>query len=293
MAHLWSGPALSDAARLLGAGDVRSLLDRHGIAPSRSLGQNFVVDPNTIDRIVRLAGVTPGDQVIEIGPGVGSLTVGLAAEASKLVALELDRHLLAPLSEVLAERGLQDTVEVVNGDATTLDWADFFAERPGTWTLVANLPYNVAAPVVLRLLDEAPAVSRVLVMVQREVGERLAAAPGSSAYGIPSVKAAYWTVPEVVGRVPAGVFHPVPKVESVLVRLVRRDVVEPVDTEVLWRIVRQGFGMRRKMLRRSLGGQVSAEQFAEAGVDPAARPQDLNVAAWCRLARAVRGDDRP
>ncbi len=275
---------------MLGATAIRDLLERHGIEPSRALGQNFVTDPNTIARIVTAGGVEPGDQVVEIGPGLGSLTLGLVEAGAVVVAVELDEHLLAPLREALEGSGHSEDVEIVNADATTLDWSQLFADRAGSWKLVANLPYNVAAPVVLRALDEAPQVEEVLVMVQREVGERLAAKPGSGTYGIPSVKVAYWGSAEVVGKVPRTVFHPVPKVESVLVRIVRaQQPATDADPEVLFGLVRQAFGQRRKMLRRSLGDKVSAAAFEGSGVAPTSRPQDLGVQEWGRLAKAVAG----
>lgn len=279
---------------MLGAAAVRALLDRHGIEPSRALGQNFVVDPNTIERIVRSAGIEAGDQVVEVGPGVGSLTTGLLAAGASVVAIEFDQHLIpALLDAVTADHGDDAALEVVHADATTIDWTALFATYgPGPHKLVANLPYNVAAPVVLRALDEAPEVSEVLVMVQKEVAERLAAGPGSGAYGIPSVKVAYWGTGTVVGRVPAQVFHPVPKVESALVRIVRAESpATPADPDTMFRLVRQAFGQRRKMLRRSLAGSVSAQQFDDAGVDPTARPQDLDVMAWGRLAIAAKGQE--
>lgn len=273
----------------MGAGAIRDLLDRHGIEPSRALGQNFVTDPNTIDRIVRLANVRRGENVLEIGPGVGSLTVGLASAGANVVAVELDQHLVPPLREVLASVSGGADVDIEIADAMRLDWADFFAGRSeSTWKLIANLPYNVAAPVVLRALDEAPLIGEVFVLVQREVAERLAAGPGSAAYGIPSVKVAYWGRAEVVGKVPAAVFHPVPKVESALVHIVRLpSPATSADPDVLFRLVRQAFGQRRKMLRRSLAALVSAAEFATAEVDPTARPQDLGIETWGRLATAV------
>jgi len=274
----------------LGGSAIRDLLDRHGIAPSRALGQNFVTDPNTIDRIVRVAGVDPGDQVIEVGPGVGSLTVGLVEAGAAVVCIELDQHLLPPLREVLAGTPGGERVEIVQADAQRIDWGAFFDDRgPGPWKLVANLPYNVAAPVVLRALDEAPPVREVLVLVQREVAERLAASPGTSAYGIPSVKVAYWGSAELAGRVPASVFHPVPKVESELVRIVRSAVpATEADPVVLFELVRTAFGQRRKMLRKSLAAAVDADAFAAAGIDPTLRPQDLGIDAWGALAAAVQ-----
>jgi 16S rRNA (adenine1518-N6/adenine1519-N6)-dimethyltransferase len=264
---------------------VRDLLDEHGLSPSRALGQNFVVDPNTVRRIARLAEVGEGDRVVEIGPGLGSLTLALAETGAQVTAVELDRHLLPALRSVVEPHG----VRVVQGDAMRLDWDELLgpAGGPGRpWALVANLPYNLATPLVLDLLAGVPAIERMLVMVQREVGERLAAGPGSKAYGIPSVKVAYRAEAEVVGRVPPTVFIPPPRVDSALVRL-RRLPMPPVDADPdrLFRLVEAGFGQRRKMLRRSLSGLVDAAGFVEAGVRPEARAEELDLAAWARLAR--------
>ena len=266
--------------------DIAQLLSAHGVTPSRALGQNFVADPNTVRRIARLAGVGAGDHVLEIGAGLGSLTLALAETGAGVVAVELDRHVLPALHAVVAPAG----VEVVEGDAMTLDLAGLLAERsPAPWSLVANLPYNLATPLVLRVLTEVPAVVRLLVMVQREVGERMAAAPGSKAYGSVSVRVAYFARATVVGRVPAAVFVPRPRVESVLVGLERRPVpaVDPaqVSYERLAEVVRAGFAQRRKMLRRSLAGVVEPEAFGRAAIRPDARAEELDVVAWGRLAR--------
>jgi 16S rRNA (adenine1518-N6/adenine1519-N6)-dimethyltransferase len=285
--------------------EVRALLDEHGLAPSRALGQNFVADPNTVRRIARLAEVGPGDRVVEVGPGLGSLTLALAETGASVTAVELDRHLLPVLRQVVEPAG----VRVVQGDAMNLDWDAVLGSPAGgadagvdtgsdsgtddaagdgrPWSLVANLPYNIATPLVLDLLAGVPAIRRMLVMVQREVGERLAAGVGDKAYGIPSVKAAYWAEASLVGRVPPTVFVPQPRVESVLVRLVRRDR-PPVDAdpEPLFRLVNAGFNQRRKMLRRSLAGLVDPECFAAAGVRPEARAEELTLADWARLVTA-------
>jgi 16S rRNA (adenine1518-N6/adenine1519-N6)-dimethyltransferase len=262
---------------------VGELLARHGLEPSRALGQNFVADPNTVRRIVRLAGVGEGDRVVEIGPGVGSLTTALAEVGASVTAVELDRHLLPVLEEVVVPLG----VRVVHGDALTVDW-DGVLDGTGGWSLVANLPYNVATTVVLHLLDEVPGIESMLVMVQREVAERLAAPPGSRTYGIPSVKVAVWAEAEVVGRVPPTVFVPQPRVESALVRLRRRG--EPFlaqDPELMMQLVRRAFGQRRKMLRRSLAGVVEPTLMEAVGIDPASRPEQLGVQRWVALADAV------
>ena len=265
----------------LSGADVRRLLDTYGLAPSRARGQNFVVDPNTVRRIARLAGVGAGDRVIEIGAGLGSLTLALAETGASVTAIEVDSGLVPALRSVVEPVG----VTVVEGDALRLDWSSLLgAER---WILVANLPYNVATPLVADLLDGVPAIERMLVMVQREVAERLAAGSGDDAYGAVSVKVAYWATAKVVGRVPATVFHPVPNVESALVRIDRRPapaVGPEVDPDWLFRLVRAGFGQRRKMLRRSLAALVPAEAFVAAGIRPEARAEELAVEEWGRLA---------
>lgn len=259
------------------------LLEAHGLSPSRALGQNFVVDPNTVRRIAHLAGVGPGDHVVEIGAGLGSLTLALCDTGAEVTAVEIDRYLLPVLRDVVGDR----EVRVVEGDALRLDWAALLGGHD-RWHLVANLPYNVATPLVLDLLDDVPVIVDMLVMVQREAGERLAAAPGSGAYGIPSVKVAYHATARLAGSVPASVFLPQPRVDSVLVRIERRAApATDADPDVLFALVGQAFGQRRKMLRRSLADRVSAEQFEAAGVDPEARPEQLGVEAWGRLAHAV------
>ena len=268
--------------------DISELLAAHGLHPSRALGQNFVTDPNTVRRIARLAGVGEGDRVVEIGAGLGSLTLALAETGASVTAIEVDRGIVPVLRTIVEPHG----VRVIEADARTIDWPVLLgADR---WTLVANLPYNVATPLVADLLDDVPQIERMLVMVQREVGERLAAVPGDDAYGAVSVKVAYWAHAEVVGRVPRSVFLPKPNVESVLVRIERRDapaVGADVDPEWLFSVVRAGFAHRRKMLRGALAGVVTVEQLEAAGVAPTARAEELDVEAWGRIAReaAPRG----
>jgi 16S rRNA (adenine1518-N6/adenine1519-N6)-dimethyltransferase len=274
----------------LSGADVRRLLTEHGLAPSRARGQNFVVDPNTVRRIARLAEVGPGDRVVEIGAGLGSLTLALAETGASVTAIEVDGGLVPVLREVVEPAG----VTVVEGDALRLDWARLLGDDQ--WILVANLPYNVATPLIADLLDGVPAITRMLVMVQREVGERLAAGPGDEAYGAVSVKVAYWATARVVGRVPPTVFHPVPNVESALVRIDRRPspaVSAEVDRAWLFRLVAAGFGQRRKMLRRSLAALVGPEGFVAAGVRPEARAEELSVVEWGRLAACTSNGPRP
>jgi 16S rRNA (adenine1518-N6/adenine1519-N6)-dimethyltransferase len=277
---------------LLTPASIQALLDRHGVRPGRALGQNFLADPNTARRIVRLAGVAPGARVVEVGPGLGSLTLALAdAGASEIVALELDRHLVPVLQEVLDGRG----VRIEQGDALAIDWHTLLgtagsSARPG-WSMVSNLPYNIATPLVVRVLETAPMVDRLLVMVQREVGERLAAAPGTEAYGAVSVKVAYYAHAELAGLVPPTVFLPKPAVDSALVRLVRRaqPPVSVPDVDRLFVLVRAGFATRRKMLRRALTTELGARTVAileAAGVDPSVRAETLGLEAWAAIARA-------
>jgi 16S rRNA (adenine1518-N6/adenine1519-N6)-dimethyltransferase len=274
-----------------GRAEIHELLLANDLRPRRALGQNFVADGNTVRRIVRLAGVGPGQRVVEIGAGLGSLTLALVESGASVTALEIDPSVSTVLREQVEPLG----VRVVEADALTVDWSGLLedassAEAP--WTLVANLPYNVAVPLVIRVLEEAPQVTSLLVMVQREVGERLAAGAGDEAYGAVSVKVAYWATATVVGRVSASVFIPRPRVESVLVRLDRRpgrpgggtDGVGSAGYERLFSVVRAGFAHRRKMLRRSLDGLVGPEAFEAVGIRSTARAEELSLEEWERLA---------
>lgn len=282
-------PGASVHAGPPGRAELSELLRRSGLHPSRALGQNFLADPNVARRIARLARVGPGDEVLEVGAGLGSLTSALAATGASVLAVELD----SALATVLRERVGGEGVRVVEADAMTLDWESLLGESE--WVLVANLPYNIATPLLVQIVRRVAAVRRMLVMVQREVGERLAARPGEAAHGAPSVRLAYFAEVRLVGRVPASVFLPRPKVESVLVEVVRRAepavAGEAASYEEIDRLVAAGYSKRRKMLRGSLAGLVGEEVFEAAGVEPTARPEELGIADWGRLAaaRSVRG----
>jgi 16S rRNA (adenine1518-N6/adenine1519-N6)-dimethyltransferase len=260
------------------------MLESHGLAPSRALGQNFVTDPNTVRRIARLASVGPGDRVLEIGAGLGSLTLALAETGATVTAIEVDRHLIEPLSEVLAGTG----VRLERVDAMTADYDELLGAEPVT--VVANLPYNISTPLVLHLLEDVEQVKRMVVMVQLEVAERLAASPGDEAYGAVSVRVDYFAEARLVGKVPATVFLPRPNVESALVEIVRRDApaIDParVSADAIFTVVRTAFAQRRKMLRRSLAGVISPEQFERAGVDATRRPEELSLEEFARLAES-------
>jgi len=260
-------------------------MERHGLAPRRAFGQNFVVDPNTVRRIASLAGVGPGDFVLEIGAGLGSLTLALAETGATIVAVEIDNGVVVALREVV---GHLPNVEVLHADASTLDW-HALAQRSTKWHVVANLPYNIATPLVADLLDTAPAVEHLLVMVQREVADRFVASVGHDAYGAVSVKIAYWATARIVGDVPPSVFIPRPKVTSALVDFRRRPTpaVADIEPRTLFTLVRKGFAQRRKMLRRALAGVATADDFAAAGIAPESRAEELDVHAWGRLAIAI------
>lgn len=260
------------------------LLARHGLAPRRAFGQNFVVEPETVRRIAALARVTRGDHVVEIGAGLGALTLALAETGANILAVEIDSGLIAVLRENVGALG---NVTVVHDDAMQLEWNTVLAAAPA-WTVVANLPYNVATPLVADLLDKVPQVHRLLVMVQKEVAQRFVARPGSEAFGAVSVKIDYWATAKIVGEVSSAVFLPRPRVASSLVQIERRATpAVSAPFADMFALVRQGFATRRKMLRRALDGVVIADDFVAANVDPQSRAEELTTDDWSRLTLAV------
>lgn len=269
----------------LGAARIGALLRSQGITPKRSLGQNFVIDPNTIRKVIGVAAIEPDDHVLEIGAGCGSLTVGLASFARRVTALEVDERLLPALHEVIGDH---PDVEVVHGDATTVDLASFGATK-----LVANLPYNIAATVVLRTLETAPDIDVLTVMTQREVGRRLAAEPGSKIYGQASVLVAYFGTAKIAAQVSRRAFYPVPRVDSVIVSITRHDSTPGVDRRKLFEVVKASFSQRRKTMRNSLatvaGSVATAEDALRAArVDPTARAEDLDLERFIAVTEALR-----
>ncbi len=271
--------------------DIIRLLEANGLSPRRAFGQNFVADPNTVRRIARLAAVGENDHVVEIGAGLGSLTLALAEYGPRITAIEIDHGVAPVLREVV--RDLQ-RVNVVEGDARQLDW-DSIVPRDERAVVVANLPYNVATPLVADLLDAVPQLHRFVVMVQKEVALRLVAEAGSSDYGAVSVKVAYWATSRILGDVPPTVFVPRPKVTSSIIEITRREtpaIGPELDPHELFSVVRTAFGQRRKMLRRSLAARTSDAIFEDAAVSPEARPEDLDIEQWGRLATAIIGARR-
>ena len=271
---------------VVGKSDLKDMMEKHDLRPSKSLGQNFVVDPNTILKIIRAANIEKGEQILEIGPGLGSLTSQLSA-TSKVVAIELDRYLVPALEEVLDHFGKRENVEIVQEDAMKIDWQEFFAQRQGVWKMVANLPYNIATPLLVTLLENAPEIQAIYVMVQLEVGERFAASPRSKAYGIPSVKAQYWAETKVLGKVSPNVFLPVPKVDSAILQIIRKSSPPEVNYANFSRLIQTAFQHRRKMIRKSLNTLVPLANFSIAELSPQARPEELSVTDWVKLAKTL------
>jgi 16S rRNA (adenine1518-N6/adenine1519-N6)-dimethyltransferase len=316
---------VSEAVRLLAARDIRDIAGRLGVRPTKKLGQNFVVEQGTVRRIASLAAVRPGDVILEVGPGLGSLTLALLAAVAdaagpaftdgicgtavrdgartpppvpgmipvRLVAVEIDPVLAAELPETIAERapGLADRTTVLATDALTVSEQEIGAPAPTV--LAANLPYNVAVPVVLHLLATFPALDRGVVMVQSEVADRMCAGPGSRVYGVPSAKIAWYAAAKPAGTVPRSVFWPVPNVDSKLVSFTRCDHPETSATRAeVFAVIDAAFGQRRKTLRAALavwaGSPAAAERVLRAaGIDPVARGETLSITDFARIAQAA------
>jgi len=274
---------------LLGAAEIREIAERLDLHPAKSLGQNFVVDANTCQKIVRLAVISHGDHVVEIGPGLGSLTLALLQATDKVTAIEIDERLASQLPHTAADHGVTSgALSVINEDAMKV------FDIPGNPTkLVANLPYNVSVPVLLTVLERFPSITSGVVMVQTEVGERLAAKPGSKTYGVPSAKAAWWCDVLLSDSVSRTVFWPVPNVDSSLVKFIRH---QPLGDEALRRrtfdLIDRAFGQRRKMLRAIYsdiyGGSGEAERaLLSVGIDPTIRGESLSVQRFAAIAKEL------
>ena len=267
---------------MLTPGEVRTLLSEHGLAPHKYLGQNFVTDPNTVRKVVRDAEIAAGDLVVEVGPGLGSLTLALREAGARVTAVEIDAGLVRALRDVLAD---DEEVRVIHADAMDVDFAELTAGGPAAF--VANLPYNVATPILMTAL-RAQVFDRFLVMVQREVGERWAASVGDPLYGAVSVKIAAVAAATPAAKVSRKAFYPVPNVDSVTIRLRARSQPLVPDIERFFALVDAGFGQRRKRLRNTLGAAGHAPAAVEAALEaidltPAARAEELDVETWARL----------
>ncbi|BDZ55820.1 16S rRNA (adenine(1518)-N(6)/adenine(1519)-N(6))-dimethyltransferase RsmA [Agromyces marinus] len=292
-AHRHEAEGGAIAPRLLGPAEIRDLAELLDVTPTKKLGQNFVHDANTVRRIVQTAGVTRGETVLEIGPGLGSLTLGLLEAGAEVVAVEIDQRLAAQLPHTVSVMQPHTKLTVIRDDALRV------TDVPGEPVrLVANLPYNVSVPVLLHLLEHVPSLTSGIVMVQAEVGHRLAAAPGSKVYGSPSVKAAWYGDWRIAGQVSRMVFWPVPNVDSVLVGFERGTPPgEPPGTEAerraVFALVDAAFQQRRKMLRQALSGVLGGSAAAasgvleRAGVDPQTRGEQLTVQDFLAIARAA------
>ncbi len=275
----------------MGAGAVRELAARHAIRPTKTLGQNFLIDPNMARAIAADAELAPGDHVVEVGAGLGSLTLPLTATGAAVVAIEFDRSIAPGLHEVVDAVG---NVRVVHADAMKLDWREVLDGSAGdAWTMCANLPYNISVPLTLRTLEQVPAIVRWVLVVQREVGERLVAGAGDEGYGAVSVRRALRASGSLVRRVPSSVFWPRPKVDSIVVRLDRLSV-PPVDVDEasLLRVVDEAFAQRRKTMRnalRRLGAEDATVDrvLAEAGVRSNARPQEVSLEGFATITRLL------
>ena len=271
---------------LLGAGEIRALASELDLRPTKKLGQNFVIDPNTIRKIVAAAQLSPTDKVVEIGPGLGSLTLGLLEKVDQLIAIEFDQKLAVRLASTLKQKAPDKSCQILHADAMNVTQLDFEPDA-----LVANLPYNISVPVILHFLESFPSISKVLVLVQAEVAARLVAGPGSKTYGSPSAKLAWYGKASAAGVVSRSIFWPVPNVDSALVYFQKSST--PLQTSLraeVFRVIDGAFAQRRKTLRQALSGWAGSPDQAEqilvkAGVSPQARGEDLSIDDFIEVAK--------
>jgi len=275
---------------LLGAADVRALADALGVSPTKKLGQNFVTDPNTIRRIVQAAKLTGSETVVEIGPGLGSLTLGILEQAKHVIAVEIDNKMAAAIEDTVAKRAPGKSFYLVSADALKVTELPLEPDA-----LVANLPYNISVPVLLHFLEQFPTIASGLVLVQAEVANRLAALPGSKIYGVPSAKLAWYAHANLAGNIGRNIFWPAPNVDSALVYFIKRDT--PLGTEELrletFAVIDNAFSQRRKTLRQALAIWAGSPALAEeillsAGIDPTKRGEALNIMDFVAIARAKK-----
>jgi 16S rRNA (adenine1518-N6/adenine1519-N6)-dimethyltransferase len=273
---------------LLGGADVRALAETLGVAPTKKLGQNFVTDPNTIRRIVQAAKLTGSETVVEIGPGLGSLTLGILEQAKAVIAVEIDNKMAAAIEATVAKRAPGKSFYLVSADALKVTQLPLEPDA-----LVANLPYNISVPVLLHFLEHFPTIASGLVLVQAEVAHRLVALPGSKIYGVPSAKLAWYANANLAGNIGRNIFWPAPNVDSALVYFIKREV--PLGTEELrletFAVIDNAFSQRRKTLRQALAGWAGSAALAEeilvrAGIDSTKRGEALNIMDFVAIAKA-------
>jgi 16S rRNA (adenine1518-N6/adenine1519-N6)-dimethyltransferase len=276
---------------LLGAADIRALAESLGVVPTKKLGQNFVTDPNTIRRIVQAAKLTGSETVVEIGPGLGSLTLGLLEQAKSVIAVEIDNKMAAAIEQTVRERAQGKSFHLVSADALKVTELPLAPDA-----LVANLPYNISVPVLLHFLEQFPSIHSGLVLVQAEVAHRLAAVPGSKVYGVPSAKLAWYANANLAGNIGRNIFWPAPNVDSALVYFVKREVAlgsEELRLET-FAVIDNAFAQRRKTLRQALAEWAGSAANAEvillrAGIDPTKRGEALNISDFVSIAKARQG----
>ncbi len=271
----------------LGKSHIRQVLESRGIHPSKSLGQNFLVDPNVARRIVKISGIQDGDRVLEIGAGLGSLTVELAGAGAKVVAVEFDRNLI----DILREHTYGQEVQIVHGDAMKMDFKELledFDPAGKSWTMVSNLPYNIATPLVISMLTQVPRIKKMVIMVQKEVAQRFIAKPNTKEYGASTLKIAYFANCKLEASFSPNIFLPVPNIESALVTMERNELLPTLDYKTFSDMVNAGFANRRKMLRTTLSQMLSPFEIESAGVDPSLRGEALNLEHFMALSSAFK-----
>ena len=267
--------------------EVKNLLLKYEIHPKKSLGQNFVVEPNTIRQIIKLADLDPEDFVLEVGSGLGSLTLALLESCKHVTAIEVDDVLVNILKETTGNQA-ENKLRIIHADVMKLDLQQVLEQKNSQWNLVANLPYNIAVPMICDFLESTSLISKMTVMVQREVAERMVAKVGEKAYGLPSVKIEYFAEAKIIADIPPTVFLPKPRVESSIVQIVRRkNPMISENYEVLFSLIKSAFRHRRKMLRSSLKGILSTDDFALTEIDPTKRAENLALKEWELLAKQI------
>ena len=267
--------------------EVKNLLLKYEIHPKKSLGQNFVVEPNTIRQIIKLADLDPEDFVLEVGSGLGSLTLALLESCKHVTAIEVDDVLVNILKETTGNQA-ENKLRIIHADVMKLDLQQVLEQKNSQWNLVANLPYNIAVPMICDFLESTSLISKMTVMVQREVAERMVAKVGEKAYGLPSVKIEYFSQAKIIADIPPTVFLPKPRVESSIVQIVRRkNTMISENYEVLFSLIKSAFRHRRKMLRSSLKGILSTDDFALTEIDPTKRAENLALKEWELLAKQI------